>query len=238
MFAGPNGSGKSTIKAKIGSINPRWLGVEVNPDEIEAAMRRDGSLDLSRFSIKLTQSSFAAFVERSLLWVRALDNSASSPFVVKENRLLFDALSVNSYHASVISDLIRQKLLAGRASFSFETVLSSPDKLDFLRKASRAGYRVYLYYVATDDPLINISRVKSRVRKGGHDVPTDKIVARYRRSLDALLGAIDVSHRAYLFDNSGIESKLIAEVNDGELRLVSSSIPNWFDRFVLRKLGG
>ncbi len=32
MFAGPNGSGKSTIKDIIPA---EWLGVYINPDEIE-----------------------------------------------------------------------------------------------------------------------------------------------------------------------------------------------------------
>ncbi|MET3604620.1 putative ABC-type ATPase [Sphaerotilus sulfidivorans] len=36
VFAGPNGSGKSTIKD---SLLPQWLGVYVNADDIEKAIR-------------------------------------------------------------------------------------------------------------------------------------------------------------------------------------------------------
>ena len=68
--------------------------------------------------------------------------------------------------------------------------MSFPDKLEFLRKAQLKGYRTYLYYVATDDPDINISRVRNRVQLGGHSVPEDKIVNRYYRSLDFLMEAV------------------------------------------------
>ena len=43
MFAGPNGSGKSTLK----TVLPKdLLGVYLNPDEIEARIRRDGFLSV------------------------------------------------------------------------------------------------------------------------------------------------------------------------------------------------
>ncbi len=80
--------------------------------------------------------------------------------------------------------------------------MSSPDEVALLEKARSLGYRSYLYFIATEDPQINIARVKSRVHLGGHDVPVDKIVSRYARSLDLLLPAIRQSNRAYLFDNS------------------------------------
>ena len=48
MFAGPNGSGKSTIKDMLPL---QWLGVYVNADEMEKAIRSDGYLDLSSFEV-------------------------------------------------------------------------------------------------------------------------------------------------------------------------------------------
>ena len=64
---------------------------------------------------------------------------------------------VNSYFASVAGDFLRQKLLAQKISFTFETVMSHPSKVELLAEAQRAGYRTYLYFVATEDPAINIS---------------------------------------------------------------------------------
>jgi predicted ABC-type ATPase len=107
--------------------------------------------------------------------------------------------------------------------------MSSPDKVALLRKAQERGFRTYLYFVATDDPMINISRVRNRVRLGGHPVPEDKIVSRYGRSLGLLLDAIRHNDRAYIFDNSSHESTWLAEVTNGEdLELRTEQIPAWF----------
>ena len=136
---------------------------------------------------------------------------------------------VNSYFASVLADFIRHKLLAAKVSLTFETVMSSPDKIVFLRKAQQAGYRTYLYFVATEDPDINVARVQSRVEMGGHSVAEDKIRSRYVRSLDLLPEAVAYVDRAYIFDNSGGERVWIAEVTNGtEIEMKTDQMPAWF----------
>lgn len=43
-------------------------------------------------------------------------------------------------------------------NLAFETVLSAPDKVDFIRCAKKSGYFVRLFFVGTDDPSINAKR--------------------------------------------------------------------------------
>lgn len=103
--------------------------------------------------------------------------------------------------------------------------------MELLRKAQAKGYRTYLYYVATDDPLINVSRVRYRVRMGGHSVPEDKIVSRYHRSLDLLIQAIQSTNRSYIFDNSTHEHIFLAEITNGNLlEIKTDKIPAWFTK--------
>lgn len=108
--------------------------------------------------------------------------------------------------------------------------MSSPEKVAFLCSAKQAGYRTYLYFVATEDPDINISRVEHRVRTGGHSVPKDKITSRYHRSLELLNAAVACSDRAYVFDNSCDDGRVwVAEVTDGnELTMKTDQMPYWF----------
>jgi predicted ABC-type ATPase len=107
--------------------------------------------------------------------------------------------------------------------------MSSRDKIASIRKAQKAGYRTYLYFVATEDPLINISRIFHRFKNGGHDVPSEKVIARYARSLSLLSDAISCTDKTYLFDNSGYQKVWIAEVSNGEaLELHTDAMPNWF----------
>jgi predicted ABC-type ATPase len=118
-------------------------------------------------------------------------------------------------------------------------VMSSPDKVALLKQAQALGYRTYLYYIATEDPAINVARVQARVNLGGHDVPEDKIVSRYARSLDLLLEAVRYTNRAYLFDNSreGSERLWVAEITGGkELELKCDPMPLWFQKSVWEKI--
>ena len=118
-------------------------------------------------------------------------------------------------------------------SFSFETVMSHPDKVQLLRVARAAGFRTYLYYVATEDPAINVARVRLRVSQGGHDVPEAKIVCRYARSLGLLRETIRHADRAYCFDNSGAEPWYFAEIIAGRtIELQSDTMPDWFKNAV------
>ena len=114
--------------------------------------------------------------------------------------------------------------------------MSHTKKIELLGKARSSDFRNYLYFVATEDPEINISRVQIRVKEGGHDVPIDKIVSRYYRSLGNLLDAIRFTDRAYVFDNSGAEAILVAEITEGKkIEVATSSVPVWFQRYVLDK---
>jgi predicted ABC-type ATPase len=136
---------------------------------------------------------------------------------------------MNSYYSSVISDFIRHKLLDLNRSFTFETVMSSDDKVKFMKRAQDQGYRTYLYFVATDSVTININRVANRVDDGGHPVAEEKIIKRYRGSLDLLPSAVAASNRSYIFDNSAEKSVLLAEVTDGtDLQYHCEEIPEWF----------
>lgn len=235
MFAGPNGSGKSTIKSKIGED---LLGVFINPDEIEAEIKHTGFLDFGNFGINPQAAELIDFFQNSTFLKSVNLIAKAGKLSFDRNKLSFADVSINSYFASVAADFIRQTLVQDRKSFSFETVMSSPDKVGFLQTSRQNGYRNYLYYVATDDPLINISRVEQRVREGGHNVPKDKIETRYYRSLDLLLDAVKLTNRAYIFDNSDEESTWIAEITDGEdIEIKQDHIPDWFKKYVLDKIG-
>jgi predicted ABC-type ATPase len=236
MFAGPNGSGKSTLK----SVLPQeLLGIYLNPDEIEREIRQHAFLDLSAYRVTTTAEDVASFFRGSSFLDSAGLAGAAKLIQVVGTRLDFSNVKVNSYFASVTVEFLRHKLLEQKTSFTFETVMSHSSKVGFLEQAQRLSYRNYLYFIATDDPAINISRVRNRVSQGGHSVPEERIVSRYHRSLALLMDAIQHSNRAYIFDNSGENQKhtWLAEITDGKrLELKTDQIPAWFKRSVLDKI--
>jgi len=124
----------------------------------------------------------------------------------------------NGSGKSTFKSIIRPELLG---------IFINPDEIeqqirdyDFL---DLKGYQV--------DPTINISRVRYRVKMGGHSVPEDKIVSRYQRSLDLLIAATQFTNRAYIFDNSTHEHIWLAEVTDGHLlEMKTDQVPAWFKK--------
>ncbi len=119
-------------------------------------------------------------------------------------------------------------------SFSYETVMSHRSKVDFFGRARTDGYKTYLYFVCTNSAELNVARVRSRVRSGGHSVPEEKILERYMRSVALAREAISNSYRAYIFDNSGSEPIWLAEFDpDGlcELKIQEDELPNRFRKW-------
>lgn len=236
MFAGPNGSGKSTLKSSIETKTPNLWGIYINPDEIEKNIQNSGRLDLSSYGIKASEPELLKFLKESTLLKNANLLEAIPKITFDNNKINFHAIQINSYWASAISDFIRHQLLETGTSFTFETVMSSIDKIEFLKKARAKGFQTYLYYIATEDPSINISRVHNRVTLGGHPVPEEKIISRYKNSLNLLLEAIHYTNRAYVFDNSEVNHTWVAEITDGKtFELKSDQIPTWFKNAVLDK---
>lgn len=224
MFAGPNGSGKSTFKIMI---RRELLGIYINPDEIEKEMRDCGFLNLKPYQVITTHQEISAFFQHSSL-LKKFDEAALE---FDDNKLSFHNGEVNAYFASVTADFLRQKLTENLRSFTFETVMSFSDKVELLQKARSKGYRTYLYYVATENPDINISRVRYRISRGGHSVPEDKIVTRYYRSLDLLMQAVQHTDRAYIFDNSTHGHIWLAEITNGQfLEMKTNKMPIWFKK--------
>ncbi|MFL5342835.1 MAG: hypothetical protein ACJ8F7_22095 [Gemmataceae bacterium] len=234
MFAGPNGSGKTTVQREIAQkFRPDFLGVLINPDDLEGAIRTSGRLDLGAFRVSASDQQVRdAFTSSAFLKQQGLAEAAAA--VRCDGRVIdFAGLPINAYYASVLADFLRRRLLAGSVSFSFETVMSEPGKVGLLRDAQNLGFKTYLYYIATEDPAINISRVQLRVAQGGHDVPRDKILPRYQRSLDLVRDAIRHTDRAYFFDTSEPKALFVAEsAGGGRPALRCDVMPNWFKTFV------
>lgn len=96
----------------------------------------------------------------------------------------------------------RREFINEGISFAFETVLSTPEKINFLLEAKKNRWKIISYYVTTNSYEINIARVAQRVQKGGHNVPSDKVRDRYYRSLKLLPELIKTSDEIQIYDNS------------------------------------
>lgn len=234
VFAGPNGSGKSSLFEEFSSEYN--TGFFVNADELEKKLAKSATINLSEIGLAATQEQLDRFklLPASVSLFEKAEKEGHEINVSIENNSIIDAaLDTHSYEGSFVAAFIRDLLIAQNKSFSFETVMSHPSKIDEIKALITDGYRVYLYFVCIDDPSVNISRVHDRVIKGGHGVSADKIEERYYRTLELLHQMLRLSYRAYLFDNSGKSMKLIAEQYNGDLQIKISPQPFWFQKYVL-----
>ncbi len=133
--------------------------------------------------------------------------------------------------AGEIAEAERRSLLSRGESFCMETVFSDPAgaKLGFLRDARDDGYEVLLVFVGIDSPDLSLARVAQRVDQGGHDVPDDRLRARFPRTLRNLqraLGQVDI---AVLLDNSDVDDpyRPVARYEHGKRVSKARRIPPW-----------
>jgi predicted ABC-type ATPase len=229
VFAGPNGSGKTTIFKALLQNRKINLGAYVNADEIELELSQAGELVFEKYQVKIAEAQIVDFFKASLFSpLKRKEPDLWNKLKVRDNVLSLET-HVDSYLAADIAEFLRQTFLKNGISFTYETVMSHEGKVEFLAEAKKEGYKVYLYYIATEDPDINNNRVNVRVAQKGHAVAPDIIKKRYYRSLDNLRSAVKNSNRAYIFDNSGEQAKLVAEITEGVDVLMNDAVetPSW-----------
>lgn len=124
---------------------------------------------------------------------------------------------------------MREDCLFNMTSTAFETVFSTPEKLEYVRRAKAAGFFVRLFFVCTDDPSINAQRIALRVMEGGHDVPIPKIISRYYRSISYCIQVTPMVDRAYFYDNSKTDADpvLLFRVTDGKIAKQYRDLVPW-----------
>jgi predicted ABC-type ATPase len=238
VLAGPNGSGKSTLLKHLQSPETgiRNFGLTLNADDCLRALQKNPMIDFAGMGFSEPPEHLVELIRNQAGEIRP-DAFAGKDFfsrLGKDSDGLYKCLDEpdNTFAAQLI-DALRHVALELGYSLTYETVFSHPGKLEFLKRASHLDYRVYLYFIGTETPEINIERVKERVSKDEHDVPEDKIISRYYRSIDLLPDAIEFVDRCYVFDNSDKSHVLVIEIEKVddflEVTQVSETIPKWLE---------
>lgn len=147
-----------------------------------------------------------------------------------------DDPSAMAYEAAQAAESVRQELVARGVSFCMETVFSDPKraKLGFLQHAQAQGYRVILVFIGLETGELAVARVIERVEAGGHDVPDEKVLTRFPRTLDNLAQALAFVDDAFLFDNSSADApfRFVAEIAKGALVQRGTCRPAWAVRIL------
>jgi predicted ABC-type ATPase len=137
-----------------------------------------------------------------------------------------ELLNLNSANLTAVERLERwlEATLRVHKSVGVETVLSTGKYQRLVELAKSLHFSFRLIYVMLDDPELNVARVRQRVSQGGHDVPPEKVVERYWRSLAQLPWFMEQADAADIYDNSGAQPRLVGHKAEGQL-VVSPRAP-------------
>lgn len=117
-------------------------------------------------------------------------------------------------------------LLSAGESFAFETTLSTRSYVTFIEKAKQLGYQVTCLFFLLDSEELAISRVATRVKEGGHNIPEEVIRRRYKGGLENFFNLFLPMVDNWLFvNNSGDSYEIIAEGSMNEITV--NNVSQW-----------
>lgn len=131
-----------------------------------------------------------------------------------------------------------ERAIAEKLYFAFESTLGGKTIANLLHRAISHGIEVRIWYVGLDSVERHLSRVRSRVAHGGHDIPEEKVRERYTHSRLNLIRLLPGLTELVLYDNSeeadpktgaAPEPKLILRMVQGEVRetCALTRVPEW-----------
>ena len=111
-------------------------------------------------------------------------------------------------------------------SFTQETTLSGHRTEATAKKVKDLGYYVRLFYIGLDSVDESLVRIQNRVKRGGHNIPTDDVARRFHGRWEAVAKVLPYCDVAEFYDNDNGFVK-VAEYRNGELRKVGEQAPKW-----------
>jgi len=151
------------------------------------------------------------------------------PFVNADQLAL--EMNIGAYEAAEVAEALRREHFDRRESFIFETVFSDPvaEKLAFLEEAVAAGYTVVLFFVGISSSDMSVIRVAQRADEGGHDVPTDKLVTRFPRTMENLRLAMLRLPLVRVYDNDDLRQphRFCLAAGMGKVLETVEPVPEW-----------
>jgi predicted ABC-type ATPase len=145
--------------------------------------------------------------------------------VVDVNKIAADG-KLGAIKAGKLAVAKIRKCLENDLSFTQETTLSGQRTEKTCRLAKERTYSVRLFYIGLNTPDESVKRIENRVRKGGHDIPTDDVIRRYGSRFDDLIKILPYCDEVHLYDNENgfVE---VGEYKNGELIAKGDYKPAW-----------
>lgn len=92
-------------------------------------------------------------------------------------------------------------------------------------------YAVRLFYIGLDSTDESLVWIQNRVKRGGHNIPTEDVERRFQGRWEAVAKVLPYCDIAEFYDNDNGFVK-VAEYRNGELRNVGKHSPKWLNELM------
>lgn len=116
--------------------------------------------------------------------------------------------------------------LAKGINFTQETTLSGRKTLKTIETARNEGYYIRLFYIGISSAEESLLRIENRVKKGGHNIPSDDVARRFQNRFEDLAKILLYCDEVHFFDNEN-GFVYVGEYRNGQLFTVGDYIPDW-----------
>ena len=118
-----------------------------------------------------------------------------------------------------------RKFLETQIDFAFESTLAGKLYVNLLKKLKAKGYKLHLFFLWIPDAELAIARIKDRVSEGGHNVLTQDVRRRFKRSIRNFFELYQPLVDSWmLFNNAGSIPALIAKTKNGQILVGSQEL--------------
>lgn len=111
--------------------------------------------------------------------------------------------------------------------FSVETTLAGGNVIRLIREARKNGFEINMFYIGLGEYTLNIQRVATRVKNGGHDIPAEDIVRRHVTSIENLLANLNLIDYLSVIDNSESKGEVVLQIEKGKVKYRYEFLPQW-----------
>ena len=112
-----------------------------------------------------------------------------------------------------------------RVDFAFETTLAGRSLISLFKKLKEDGWQIVLFFLWIPNAAFSKSRIRERVKHGGHDIPDETIFRRFPRVMRNFIKTyIPLCDKIICYDNSKPKYAPIFEKSGKELCIFDQNV--------------
>jgi predicted ABC-type ATPase len=97
-----------------------------------------------------------------------------------------------------------------KVDFAFETTLAGRSHISLLKKLRHDGWQIIVFFLWIPNAAFSKSRIRERVKHGGHDIPDETIYRRFPRIMHNFVKIyIPLCDKVVCYDNSESEPVIV-----------------------------